>query len=104
MLTLCEYTSALHPCFSPTIKHDHFWTNMTVSSDGCAVQHLPPVEHNLQTIDVQPVAEGATLVLVTGQLQVEGSDNALGFTELFQVVAEGEGYYVHNHFISLNYA
>ncbi|KAN0075441.1 nuclear transport factor 2 [Tylopilus felleus] len=61
------------------------------------------VRHNVSTIDVQPsISPGALIVSVTGHLLVDDEPNPLSFSQVFQLVNDGNTYYVHNDIFRLN--
>ena len=66
--------------------------------DAIATQALPfqKVEHKISTLDAQPSSpsQASILVLVTGQLVVDDSPNPLSYSQSFQLIPEGETYYV----------
>lgn len=67
---------------------------------------LPGTKHEMKTLDVQTVSGAdrkVLLVFVTGNLTIEGSDNALKFCQAFQMIHNGTSYYVHNDLFRLNY-
>lgn len=57
------------------------------------------------TKDVQmSLDSSAMLIFITGKLKVDNGDNALMFSETFQLVATGPGqYYVNNQMFRLIY-
>ncbi len=70
------------------------------------LKELPKVSHdgNSFTVDSQSVnGNNILLVLVTGQLTIEGQMNPIKFTQLFQLMAEGSGYFVINDIFQFNY-
>ncbi|KAF9244233.1 nuclear transport factor 2 [Melanogaster broomeanus] len=63
------------------------------------------VAHKVLTLDVQPSSPtvASILVSVTGQLIVDGSENPLSFSQVFQLIPDGSSYYVLNDIFRLNY-
>lgn len=63
------------------------------------------VEHKISTLDAQPSSpsQASILVLVTGQLVVDDSPNPLSYSQSFQLIPEGETYYVFNDIFRLVY-
>ncbi|KAJ7581495.1 nuclear transport factor 2 [Mycena floridula] len=63
------------------------------------------VEHKVSTCDAQPSSPTLPSILVTvsGQLIVDGSENALAFTQTFHLMPDGGSYYVLNDMFRLNY-
>jgi len=64
------------------------------------------VQHKITTLDVQPSSESvpSLLVSVTGLLVIDDSENPLNFSQVFQLLPEGDSYYVFNDIFRLNYA
>jgi len=64
------------------------------------------VQHKVTTLDAQPSSPTAAnvLVSVTGVLLVDDSENPLNFSQVFQLIPEGNTYYVYNDIFRLNYA
>ena len=60
------------------------------------------VTHKINTLDAQPTQNESIVVMVSGELTIEGG-NAMMFSETF-VLAKGgvQGYYIHNNFFRLN--
>lgn len=46
------------------------------------------MRHNIKTVEAQPTRDGV-LVVVTGTIQLEGQENALIFSEIFQLYSNG---------------
>ncbi|CAF9921742.1 MAG: Nuclear transport factor 2 [Gomphillus americanus] len=61
------------------------------------------VKHVVTTLDAQPSVNNGIVVLVTGQLQTEGEERPMNYTQVFQLLPEGETYYVHNDVFKLIY-
>ncbi|KAI5480932.1 hypothetical protein MNV49_006742 [Pseudohyphozyma bogoriensis] len=63
------------------------------------------VQHRVSTLDAQPSAtdKASIIVLVTGQLITGDEANALSFSQTFQLIPEGGGYYVYNDIFRLVY-
>lgn len=64
------------------------------------------VQHKVTTLDAQPSSTtvAGLLVSVTGLLLVDDSENPLNFSQVFQLLPEGDSYYVFNDIFRLNYA
>ncbi|GAB5591444.1 Nuclear transport factor 2 [Umbelopsis nana] len=64
------------------------------------------VAHRLSTVDAQPSSpNGASIVVtVTGQLLIDDETNAQMFTQTFNLIAEGQSFWVFNDIFRLNYA
>ncbi|RYP50417.1 hypothetical protein DL768_004092 [Monosporascus sp. mg162] len=61
------------------------------------------VEHVVATRDAQPSINGGILVLVTGQLLAEGQERPFNFSQAFQLMPDGESYFVYNDIFKLVY-
>ncbi|KAK2460625.1 hypothetical protein APHAL10511_007095 [Amanita phalloides] len=63
------------------------------------------VVHQVVTLDAQPSspAVASLIVNVTGLLLVDDGDKPLQFSQVFQLIPEGGGYYVFNDIFRLNY-
>lgn len=63
------------------------------------------VQHKVTTLDAQPSSPtiGSIIVMVTGLLVVDGEETALQFSQTFNLVPEGEVYWVYNDIFRLNY-
>ncbi|KDR81855.1 hypothetical protein GALMADRAFT_240106 [Galerina marginata CBS 339.88] len=63
------------------------------------------VQHKVTTLDAQPSSPNvaSVLVSVTGLLLVDDSENPLNFSQVFQLMPEGNTYYVFNDIFRLNY-
>jgi len=81
-------------------------------------QGLPfqKVVHKVNTCDVQPTSTDNLLISITGLLvvcwycvlrlslsrsQIDDSENPLQFSQIFQIIKEGETYYVYVFFFTL---
>ncbi|KAG5437709.1 hypothetical protein PCANB_000746 [Pneumocystis canis] len=64
------------------------------------------VQHRLSTIDVQPSmsSEGSVIVMVTGELLVDEEQNPQRYSQTFQLIPEGNTFYVLNDIFRLNYS
>ncbi|KAI9499543.1 hypothetical protein BDB00DRAFT_752822 [Zychaea mexicana] len=64
------------------------------------------VAHRISTIDAQPSnpSVASLIVSVTGQLLVDEEQNPQMFSQSFNLVPEGNSYYVFNDIFRLNYA
>ena len=79
-------------------------------ADGSPAPGLPSLAYAPATIDSQSVLEapvngvaGATLVVVTGQVRIEGEANPLNFGQAFLLLQEGGATYLSNDVYLLNY-
>ncbi|KXS20996.1 nuclear transport factor 2 [Gonapodya prolifera JEL478] len=74
---------------------------------GNKLENLPfqRIVHKVNTVDAQPssAAGNALMVIVTGQLLIDDEKNPHHFTQAFQLVAEGQAYFVFNDVFRLNY-
>jgi len=63
------------------------------------------VHHKVTTLDAQPSnpSVASLIVSVTGLLLVDDSQNPLQFSQVFQLIPDGTGYYVFNDIFRLNY-
>ncbi|KAI9225195.1 MAG: nuclear transport factor 2, partial [Piptocephalis tieghemiana] len=63
------------------------------------------VEHRVVTCDAQfsNPANNAIIVVVTGQLLVDEGQQPMQFSQTFQLVQEGESFWVYNDVFRLNY-
>ncbi|TFL07833.1 nuclear transport factor 2 [Pterulicium gracile] len=63
------------------------------------------VQHKVTTLDAQPSnpSINSLLVLVTGLLLVDDESNPMQFTQSFQLIPDGESYWVYNDVFRLNY-
>ncbi|KAF9009446.1 nuclear transport factor 2 [Cyathus striatus] len=63
------------------------------------------VLHKVTTIDAQPSSPtvASLIVSVTGLLVVDGSENPLQFSQVFQLIPDAGSYYVFNDIFRLNY-
>ena len=62
------------------------------------------VAHKITTCDAQPCPSGGILVMVTGDLAVDGQlDKPLKFAQTFHLMPNGASWYIHNDIFRLNY-
>ncbi|KDQ59639.1 hypothetical protein JAAARDRAFT_175095 [Jaapia argillacea MUCL 33604] len=63
------------------------------------------VVHKITTLDAQPSSPtmASMIVSVTGLLVVDDSPNPLQFSQVFQLIPEGQSYFVLNDIFRLNY-
>jgi hypothetical protein len=63
------------------------------------------VQHKVTTLDAQPSSPTvpSLIVSVTGLLVVDEGENALNFSQVFQLIPDGGSYYVYNDIFRLNY-
>jgi len=63
------------------------------------------VQHKVTTLDAQPSSTtvSSLLVSVTGLLLVDDSENPLNFSQVFQLLPDGQSFYVFNDIFRLNY-
>ncbi|KAG6850422.1 Nuclear transport factor 2 [Arthromyces matolae] len=63
------------------------------------------VVHKVVTLDAQPSSPSiaSLIVSVTGLLMVDAGENALQFSQIFQLIPDGSSYYVYNDIFRLNY-
>ncbi|KAF8509560.1 nuclear transport factor 2 [Gautieria morchelliformis] len=78
-----------------------------VSSITEKLVNLPfaKVAHQVSTVDTQPSSATSSdlVVLVTGRLTVDDSQNPIQFTQLFHLIADGQSFYVLNDVFRLIY-
>ncbi|CAG8554967.1 9165_t:CDS:2 [Acaulospora colombiana] len=69
------------------------------------VQSLPfqRVAHRIASTDAQPSISNGIFVVVTGELLVDEEQNPQRFTQAFQLIPEGNTYWVLNDIFRLNY-
>ncbi|KAF8919237.1 nuclear transport factor 2 [Hymenopellis radicata] len=84
------------------------WEDTQLMGAGPIVEKLTSlpfqtVKHTVVKCDPQPsLTPGSMIVLVTGNLQIDDGEQKLPFTQTFQLVQEGETYYVFNDIFRLN--
>ncbi|ORX77583.1 nuclear transport factor 2 [Basidiobolus meristosporus CBS 931.73] len=63
------------------------------------------VQHRVSTLDAQPShpQQGSLIISVTGQLMIDEESNPQQFTQCFQLVPEGNNYWVLNDVFRLVY-
>ncbi|KAK9700526.1 Nuclear transport factor 2 [Basidiobolus ranarum] len=63
------------------------------------------VQHRVSTLDAQPShpQQGSIVISVTGQLLIDEESNPQQFTQCFQLVPEGNNYWVFNDVFRLVY-
>ena len=62
------------------------------------------VVHKITTCDPQPSPSGGILVMVTGDLAVDGNvSTPLKFAQMFHLMPDGASWYIHNDIFRLNY-
>ncbi|CAD6571924.1 MAG: Nuclear transport factor 2, partial [Cyphobasidiales sp. Tagirdzhanova-0007] len=63
------------------------------------------VQHKISTLDAQPSSPtvASIIVLVTGQILVDGGENALSYSQSFQLIPEANTYFVFNDVFRLVY-
>ncbi|RKP21637.1 nuclear envelope protein [Rozella allomycis CSF55] len=62
------------------------------------------VQHAITTIDAQNSFPNAIHILVTGELKVDDEAVPHKFSQTFQLVQNGNSFYVHNDMFRLNYS
>lgn len=63
------------------------------------------IKRAITKVDCQPTANGGVLVFVFGQLaevESQGQDKPMGFTQMFQLRPEGESFLIANEIFRLN--
>ena len=64
---------------------------------------LPGIKHGNIVMDAQPSVNNAIICMVSGDLMIEGSDNAIKFTQVFYLAPGGaQGYYCHHDIFRLS--
>merc|ERR1711933_464639 len=62
------------------------------------------VKHDSKTMDVQPSGAGGLLVIVTGDIFVDGSKNGIKYSEVFHLMkGDNNSFWIHNLVFRLNY-
>jgi hypothetical protein len=62
------------------------------------------VQHKITTSDSQPTPSGGILVMVTGDLAVDGNvTTPLKYAQTFHLMPNGSSWYIHNDIFRLNY-
>eukprot|EP00486_Rosalina_sp_Unknown_P005912 CAMPEP_0201569990 /NCGR_PEP_ID=MMETSP0190_2-20130828/12017_1 /ASSEMBLY_ACC=CAM_ASM_000263 /TAXON_ID=37353 /ORGANISM="Rosalina sp." /LENGTH=125 /DNA_ID=CAMNT_0047993007 /DNA_START=130 /DNA_END=507 /DNA_ORIENTATION=- len=61
------------------------------------------VKHDAKTMDVQPSGAGGLLVIVTGDIFVDGGKNGIKYSEVFHLMKNGNSFFIHNLVFRLNY-
>lgn len=109
------YVSVCHP-LAALISHDmhceqrdgSYYTTEDKNAQGVndvmgCLSSVPQVQHNLITLDVQPLTDNSTVVLVTGQVKIEDNEYPLAFAEAFVLVSDDSGMWIANDIFKLNY-
>jgi len=60
-------------------------------------------QHKIDTCDAQPTMGGCILVMVSGQLVVDGEQHALKFSQVFHLANAEGSFFVLNDIFRLNY-
>ncbi|KAG8917445.1 Nuclear transport factor 2 [Tulasnella sp. 419] len=85
------------------------WEAQEFQGVGSIVEKLnalpPNVVHKVSTTDAQPASEAiaSIIVLVTGQLSIDGSP-PMQFSQAFHLIPDAGSYYVFNDVFRLNFA
>ena len=66
------------------------------------LQSLPRMSHKVTSVQFQPTPQNAILILVSGDIKLEGQTNELKFSEVFQLLSENNSFYIQNDIFSLN--
>ena len=61
------------------------------------------VKHETKTMDVQPSGAGGLIVVVTGDIFVDGGNNGIKFCETFHLMKSENSFWIHNSVFRLNY-
>eukprot|EP00483_Globobulimina_turgida_P007768 UN07783 len=61
------------------------------------------IKHETKTMDVQPSGAGGLIIVITGDLFIDGSKNGLKFCEVFHLMKENNSFWIHNLVFRLNY-
>ncbi|KAK3332069.1 hypothetical protein B0T19DRAFT_397870 [Cercophora scortea] len=60
------------------------------------------VKHQYSGADAQPTPNGGIIILVTGQLQVDGGEHPLGYSQAFQLTKDPSGqWFIFNDIFNL---
>ncbi|KAI8049244.1 nuclear transport factor 2 [Syncephalis plumigaleata] len=114
-----DFTSYYYNCFDTNraqlaaLYRDHSMLSFEDSNiqGGAAIldklMNLPfqKVSHKVTTVNAQPANADGTgiIVMVTGQLLVEGSEHPMGFSQAFQLISDNGSYFVLNDIFRLIY-
>ncbi|KZV99147.1 nuclear transport factor 2 [Exidia glandulosa HHB12029] len=86
------------------------WEGQQIQGVGPIIEKLSSlpfekVAHRVTTLDAQPSSpsQPSMIVLVTGLLIVDDSQNPLNFSQTFQLYPEAGTYFVQNDVFRLNY-
>ena len=65
---------------------------------------LPRMVHNVSSMQAQPTPANSILILVNGDIKIEGQDNILKFSQLFQLAQDPQNnsFFIQNDIFSLN--
>ena len=62
------------------------------------------IKHEIKSFDAQPSVNNGILCFVSGDLFIDGSENAVKFAEVFHLLPGGSvGYFCFNDMFRLNY-
>ncbi len=68
------------------------------------VSSFGQIKHEIKSFDAQPSVNGGIICFVSGDLYIEGSENAVKFAQVFHLLPGGTyGYYCLNDMFRLNY-
>jgi len=86
-----------------TFENEQFMGMQSIMTKLTTLQ-FQTVVHKITTCDPQPCPSGGILVMVTGDLAVDGNvSTPLKFAQMFHLMPDGASWYVHNDVFRLNY-
>jgi len=86
-----------------TFENEQFMGMQAIMTKLTTLQ-FQTVQHKITTCDPQPTPGGGILVMVTGDLCVDGNvATPLKYAQTFILMPDGASWYVHNDIFRLNY-
>jgi len=68
------------------------------------VKSFGQIKHDIKTFDAQPSVNNGIVCFVSGDLFIDGGENAVKFAQVFQLFPGGpSGYFCFNDLFRLNY-
>ena len=108
--SLCSFlTASLLPCVLCGQRDSSLLTSERKMVQGPQLilemlQALPKMAHKVTSVQYQPTPTGQILIVVSGELVLEGQTNELKFSEVFQLASDQPGaFFIQNNIFSLNY-
>ena len=60
--------------------------------------------HNVSSAQYQPTPQNGILMLINGDIKLDGQEHPLKFSQFFHLLSDGAGnFYIQNDIFSLNY-